>query len=610
MSTKYEDILKNVGEYCEKELISEALKENILKILNVIGQSPKLSTREKNSLLVNAWNILKLNRNYGFVFDYAPSQISNTPALHYLKADTNKTINASPLDDKNQNHLIISENYYALQNLLVAGFRDKVDIIYIDPPYNTKEMQSYADKFGRDGWLSMMKERLELAKELLSDDGVIFVSIDDSEQAYLKVLMDEIFGEDNFKGNLTIEITKTQGMKVKSAQSGTVAKNHEYILMYSLRLQPIKHIMYDFTDYYDEHYSSYLVNETHKNCYFIPLIEFLNSDENVRNIFNHFQKKISIKNIKYVSEIDENFRNFLYMKSDRIFQISMVGKQNNIIIKKLEETKGDQRIAYKENKYILFKNSKGTIRQFQSLKRSLHLSNDYFPRYGRTSIRGTLWKKFYLDMMNISKEGGINFKNGKKPVRLIFQLIKWVEKNKNSLILDFFAGSGTTGHAVMDLNREDGGKRKFILVTNDEYIRENNKIKIFTDEEGNEKKIKISEVCYERLYRVMTANPSEQKTKNQNNEDVFIFDQNDFKWNKNNKPYTSETLNYYEVRDLNITLNGTTPNQQEISKILSTIQETYRRLGGDAPEITTTNWFNLLFPLLTNANIKLQDKKS
>jgi len=96
---------------------------------------------------------------------------------------------------------------------------------------------------------------------------------------------------------------------------------------------------------------------------------------------------------------------------------------------------------------------------------------------GTTSIRGDWWSGFYLDMGNVNKEGGINLENGKKPVRLVKQLIKWVS-DKNSLIVDFFAGSGTTGQAVMELNEEDKGKRQFILITNNEEVVNGENIKL------------------------------------------------------------------------------------------------------------------------------------
>jgi adenine-specific DNA-methyltransferase len=98
-------------------------------------------------------------------------------------------------------------------------------------------------------------------------------------------------------------------------------------------------------------------------------------------------------------------------------------------------------------------------------------SDDYKPRLGRTVIRGDYWKGFFLDMGNISKEGGIEVLNGKKPIRLMKQLIRWANNSPDAVIVDFFGGSGSTAHAVIDMNREDGGSRQCVLVTNNELSK-------------------------------------------------------------------------------------------------------------------------------------------
>lgn len=114
--------------------------------------------------------------------------------------------------------------------------------------------------------------------------------------------------------------------------------------------------------------------------------------------------------------------------------------------------------------YLLTRSSGGKLRQLSSLKETLNYNDEYKSKYTRVTIRGNLWKGFFSDMMNVTKEGEIEFKNGKKPVRLIKQLAKWVGVKERDIILDFFSGSSTTAHAVMQLNAEDGGNRRFIMV--------------------------------------------------------------------------------------------------------------------------------------------------
>ena len=125
------------------------------------------------------------------------------------------------------NGLLIEGDNWQVLNALKEEFRGKIKSIYIDPPYNTGNNDfAYYDNYKRSSWLTMMKNRLELAREFLSDDGVIFVSIDDNEQAYLKVLMDEVFGGGNFIGDLIFDKCNTQN------DSKKIQTTHEYILVF------------------------------------------------------------------------------------------------------------------------------------------------------------------------------------------------------------------------------------------------------------------------------------------------------------------------------------------------------------------------------------------
>ena len=220
------ELIDKIDNGIYQEFMSSDLKQACKKVIEILAKENIGGTEiERINVLEKFYNLFIQRVKTGLTFDEAPSNVSDT--LHYLKKLDEKTINKQNQFDLNQNHLIIGDNYYALQNLISAGLTGKVDVIYIDPPYNTQELQSYKDKFKRTGWLSMMKERLELAKILLSDAGVIFVSIDDNEQAYLKVLMDEIFGEDNFCNTLIWE--KNYSPKSNNKKFSV---NHDYIVLY------------------------------------------------------------------------------------------------------------------------------------------------------------------------------------------------------------------------------------------------------------------------------------------------------------------------------------------------------------------------------------------
>ena len=164
------------------------------------------------------------------------------------------------------NFLIEGDNLHSLK-LLEKTHRNKIDVIYIDPPYNTGNKDfiyddHYIDKndgYAHSKWLSFMSKRLEIARNLLSKTGVIFISIDNNEYANLRLLCDQIWGESNFVTTIHIELSATQGMKVKAAKEGNIVKNGEYILVYSTsQNKKIGLIQLKDPVEYDNHYNIFL----------------------------------------------------------------------------------------------------------------------------------------------------------------------------------------------------------------------------------------------------------------------------------------------------------------------------------------------------------------
>ena len=421
-------------------------------------------------------------------------------------APINKTlrpdIEASKDFDNTKNMLIVGDNLDALK-LLQESYLGKIKMIYIDPPYNTGSDFIYHDDFsvslndyvddGKDDdgnsllaldpmrensrangrfhsdWLSMMYPRLKLARNLLTDDGVIFISIDDHESANLKKVCDEVFGEDNFISNLKVEMSLTQGMKVGAAQNGAIVKNGELIVVYAKKADQFKveNILYDGVSGYDKHFSIVL-DDDGESLNMRTMGDFLaEKHEDIDKYFDKHDLKKSFPNFCSLMEKDEDFRKNIYENyADKIYRSMMASLTLPKEVKEELNNKG----IIRYDKYILHKSGSG-FAQLLSLASTIGLSDDYSPTYGRRRIRGDMWKGFYSDMMNVAKEGDMDYKNGKKPVRLIEQLGKWGAK-KDDIILDFFAGSGTTGHAVMNLNAEDGGSRTFILVQLNEETSE------------------------------------------------------------------------------------------------------------------------------------------
>ncbi len=413
---------------------------------------------------------------------------ANIPCTNTLRPLKEKSVNF----DKTKNIYIEGDNLDALK-ILQESYLNKIDMIYIDPPYNTGNDFIYNDNFYKEekqelldsgaideegnylisefntesngkfhsDWLKMMYPRLKLARNLLSDDGIICISIDENEQANLKKICDEIFNEKNLIANLAVEMSKTQGMKVKSAQDGQIVKNHEYIYIYAKSKNSSKKRipLYDEAEVYDEHFDVIMENNNTEK-----LMDYLEKDGKSKGKFNKYNLDFSKRNIKKLMEIDEEFKNYMYSNvAEKLYRISMISSKE---IQKLDIPVG--KIVEKDG-YLLRKNSLGTIEQLQSFKDTLHMSDEYNPQFKRTTIRGALWKGFYSDMMNVAKEGDTEFKNGKKPSRLIKQLIKWANV-KNGIILDFFSGSATTAHSVMQYNIENKRNNRFILVQLPERI--------------------------------------------------------------------------------------------------------------------------------------------
>ena len=375
--------------------------------INILKNAPEQEVQAYADFLFN-------KRRTGFSFDYSPEIAKGR--LITLREDKDRRINVDDNITEDENKLIIGDNYNALKALLITH-KEKIDVIYIDPPYNTesakndgnndsyKEGESskfiYKDKFGRTGWLNMMKDRLTLAKDLLKDDGVIFVSIDDSEQAYLKVLMDEIFGESNFVSSLAVELTKTQGMKVKSAKNGSIVKGHEYILIYSKRESAIvKNVLYDNNeDLFDTHYSQYFDFNIMKKP--IILMDYFKSNLFFTDKFKKYDLKYKISNIHKLMYIDKEFNNFILKESKNIYHI------RNIDSEKIQLLNINLNEVIFYEKYLLIKKQEdGKILQMQNMLMSIKESNSFRNEIRRTSIRGSFWKGFDKDLANLDKEGG------------------------------------------------------------------------------------------------------------------------------------------------------------------------------------------------------------
>lgn len=370
--------------------------------------------------------------------------------------------------DNTQNIYIEGDNVEALK-LLQKTYFGKIKMIYIDPPYNTGNDFVYHDDYkdsienykkitgqqatanpetnGRfhTDWLNMMYPRLKLAKDLLSDDGVIFISIDDNEQANLKKICDEVFGENNFIAEFP-RVTKKGGKS-----TDTYAKNHDYIIAYSkninnVRINGIAHIDAGFK-YKDKYYDMrgpYKLNQT--------------LDYNTLQYNKSMDYPITINGMTYVpgGDIDKQKSRHegIHGKHDWVWRWSRAlfdyGYANDWI-----EISSSGRIYTKT--YLNATISKNAYGNYEI---------QYADRTKPVTTLDFVENDYSNDNSNkeITKLMGSALFDYVKPTSLIKLLLLTALNDKNGVILDFFSGSATTAHAVMQLNAEDGGNRKFIMV--------------------------------------------------------------------------------------------------------------------------------------------------
>ena len=435
----------------------------------LIGKIGEIKSFLEKSSDTNAVRLLRFaaeverevrDKKFGLVFEEHRERVDvelaeNLPVLTEVKNRYLAAKNAkSTKEDSPLNFLIEGDNLAALK-LLEKTHRGKIDLIYIDPPYNTGNKDfiyndSYVDKtdtFRHSKWLSFMKKRLEIARGLMSDKGVIFISIDDNEQSALKLLCDETFGESNFCGIVIWQSATDNNPR-------QISTEHEYVVCYC------KHMSKQGKWLYKSEKAA-LIKAKYE--------EIKASCDDVGEIQKQLRRwikgnKEALKGVVHYNNVDERG---VYSSSSNSSNTKPGGYTFDIIhpvtgkpcVKpafgwRWTETtfwnyanNGDVEWGKDENSQPHIKKRIDTVEeQFKSI---------YYEdgRAATAMLEGIFGEKKVFD--------------NPKPVPLIMRIARFASSS-DSTVLDFFAGSGTAGHAVMKLNAEDGGKRKFILVTNNE----------------------------------------------------------------------------------------------------------------------------------------------
>lgn len=428
---------------------------NKYELAKKINELEGLTNDEKSELI----KLLRSQKKYGLVWEEKPEDAEQ------------RMVNEQPVLVEVPERAIISDDAEAPNHILIEGdnlealtalsytHAGKIDVIYIDPPYNTGNKDfiyndSFVDKedgYRHSKWLTFMNKRLKIAKNLLSDKGVIFISIDDNEQAPLKMLCDEVFGNINLCGQLI--------WRKKSGGGQTdiyFVTEHEYILVYQ------KSAAFKWIDPVEIQSSDEFKNEDECGKYNLVKLEKWGSSA-------HKEDRPSM----YFPIKDELGNDY--------FPIAPDGKPGRwrIGLQRMENVLNNNLIEWRKGKpyekvYFDINAQKVKVKKSRSILYDVAENAD--GSYLLTSLFGK--KDIFTNP---------------KPVELITNVISH-HGNKRAIILDFFAGSGSTLHATMQLNAEDGGHRQCILVTNNEngicenvtYERNRRVIQGYTTPKGEE----------------------------------------------------------------------------------------------------------------------------
>lgn len=389
-------------------------------------------------------------KKYGLVFEEHREEIDEVLDTH-----TPVLIEEADLfiDHGGQMNFLLEGDNLAALKLLEKTHRGKIKMIYIDPPYNTANKDfayddtrvDLTDTFRHSKWLSFMRERLRIARNLLRDDGILFISIDDNEQSDLKLLCDEIFKEENFFSQVIIQSNK-RGQTYKQ-----IAKTHEYLLIYT-RSPEAEFNEIDKTDDDND----------------LNLLDKIGA-YNVRELRNRNPKfgKHNRPNLFYPIYVNPSI-----VDKDGFCPISLAYTTDYCVeVYPFNSTGGES--CWRWSTKLLSENINSNT-QFSNVVARAKRDGTFniYEKYRKTTYKA---KSIWLETDVITEKGTVELGElglserfpFPKPLFLLKKCLQ-IGTNSNDIILDFFAGSGTTGHAVMKLNAEDGGTRRFILCTNNE----------------------------------------------------------------------------------------------------------------------------------------------
>lgn len=389
----------------------------------VLEGDQKDPTESRNEVF---WNKILAPESIDRLLD--PKVLTN-----FKRIQENSDGNLNEIND--DDNLVIKGNNLLVLHSLKERYRGKIKLIYIDPPYNIGgDGFNYNDNFNHSTWLVFMKNRLEIAREWLKEDGVIFVQVDDNEVFHLKVLMDEIFKKSpNGKSNFVqmVEVKSNEGA-ANEYQNPFMPKICEYILIYAKNYDKRQYKPIWVKSKVDRAYNSIILNPEEKDF----------SKWNIGKVTEEFVKihgeeKLNDEEVMY---------DFVFKNIQRIFQTIQPKGAGKGLLEAMEESKNSTWSVYKRESKEDILCYKGRMVRFYS--KNLHQDID-----GNLVISrelGSLWTD--IVWTGIADEGGVKLKGGKKPEKLLRRIIE-MSTEPGDLVLDFFSGSGTTAAVAHKMGR-------------------------------------------------------------------------------------------------------------------------------------------------------------
>lgn len=369
-------------------------------------------------------------------------------------------------EDTITDNLIIKGNNLLALHSLKTEFSGKIKLIYIDPPYNTgNDGFSYNDNFNHSSWLTFMKNRLEVARELLKNDGSIFIQIDHHELGYITVLMDEIFGVHNKVQIISVKAASVSGFK--SVNPGPIDIT-EYILFYTKSKSSFDFRKNRIKSEYNVNYNQYLErhnSEDTSKWEFFPIKEHLlmslnKTEKQLKEQFGNMYKIVLNQMIAtYAFENADNIISIrdLHKPTEKMKELQELSRINRNTIYTYTKTSGEKTYLY----------NGGAIAYYSSKLQIIDNEKCV------TELLSDFWN--HISWAGIAKEGGIKLKNGKKPEKLLKQIFE-MSTNESDIILDYHLGSGTTAAVAHKMNRQYIGIEQLDYGENDSIIRLKNVI--------------------------------------------------------------------------------------------------------------------------------------